>query len=133
MKKKKIFYMFIPAILITMSIVQWYTYTRVKYYTHEHFKRLAEPCPAKCNNKACCISEKLIIASDIMNDGINKYKKLIPDPSWDGTPGNIQTLLRDFAAVTSSTILTVARSGKLVVDTGGLAADLGSAFIESVQ
>jgi hypothetical protein len=135
-KQKNIYYILFLTILIIISFVKWSNYTCAKYHKHnryEHFKRLSKPCPDKCSDKACCISEKLKIASDIMDSGIKKFKVLIPDPNWDGTRGNVGTLLKDIGAITSSTILTVVRGGKLVVDTGALTADLGSAFIQSVQ
>lgn len=128
--------MFVLTILFIISFIKWSDYICIKFHKHhtyEHFKRLAKPCPDKCKDKACCLSEKLKIASDILDSGIKKFKVLIPNPNWDGTRGNVGTLMMDIGAVTSSTILTVVRGGKLVVDTGALTADLGSSFIQSIQ
>jgi hypothetical protein len=127
-------FMSLFSLLTSLSAIQWFKYRRDKKKKYEHFlEKLAKPCPDSCHDSACCIAAKLKIGSEIMEGGIKKFKPLIPHPKWDGTRGRVDTLLMDVGAITSSTILTIAQGGKLAIDTALMSADLGSAFIQSVQ
>ena len=117
-------------IILIFSLIVWIHYINKIYninYIHENLS------DEDCTNKACVLAKMFTGVSDWMGSAISRIKPTIPVDGWDGTRGRVDTLLRDIGAVTSSTIVTVGRSGQLVADTGAMVSTLGSEFIKSIQ
>ena len=106
--------------IILLSLIQWYNFFNVT----EHLG---------CNDKACVIANKARAAAKI-GDRIRKIAvPFIPPSSFDGTRGTFGVLIRDILSFIPAITATVGSAISTTAQSAALTADLGSAFIQSIQ
>lgn len=118
-KSKQLIFIFLFFIIL-FSVIKWYNF----FHITEHLG---------CNDKACVIARKAEQAAKIGIRIRDISIPLIPDSSFDGTRGNFGVLIRDILSFIPAITATVGSAITTTAQTAALTADLGSAFIQSIQ